>query len=93
VIYRRLAAISVTLLGLKEEADRLFTLNQSLDLATNLDPEAGGHLEVADATAVVAEINNFREFWNNNTVAATTGEGSPDRRAKFDPFILAEPLL
>lgn len=93
VIYRRLSAVSVALLGLAEEADRLFALNQSVDLATNLDPEQGGHLTVADATTMVAEMNKFRDYWSNNTVAATTSEGSPDRRAAFDPLILAEPLL
>jgi hypothetical protein len=93
VIYRRLAAISVALLGLKEEADRLFSLNQSVDLNTNLDPESGGNVTKAEAVTLVGEINNFRDFWENNTVAATTGEGDPARRAAFDPFILAEPLL
>jgi hypothetical protein len=93
VIYQRLSAIAVALLGLKEEADRLFALNQSVDLNTNLDPEAGGHLTKAEAVTLVGEVDNFRDFWNNTTVPATTSEGNPARRAAFDPFILAEPLL
>jgi hypothetical protein len=93
VIYRRLSAIAVALLGLKEEADRLFALNQSVDLNSNLDPEAGGHLTKAEAVTLVGEVNNFRDFWENETVAATTAPGDPARRAAFDPFILAEPLL
>lgn len=93
VIYKRLSALSVALLGLKEEADRLFALNSSVDLSTNLDEESGGHLTKAEAVTLVGEIANYRDFWNNNTVAATTGEGDPARRAAFDPFILAEPLI
>jgi hypothetical protein len=93
VIYRRLVAVAVQLLALNEEVDRLVALSLSLDLQTNLDPESGGHLDKAQAVTMFGEMVNYRSFFGNTTVAASGGEGSNDRRAALDPFILAEPLV
>jgi hypothetical protein len=42
---------------------------------------------------MLTELFKFVDFWENLTVPATTGEGDPARRATFDPYLLAEPLL
>ena len=93
VVYRRLAAVCLQLRDVVEEIDRLDSERISLNLATNLDPESKGNLDVADATALFGEIVKYRSWFNNETVAATGAEGSNDRRATLDPFLLAEPLL
>jgi hypothetical protein len=93
VVYRRLAAVAVQLLGLKEEVARLKALNTSVDLSANLDEESGGHLTKAQALAFVTEMLKYEEWFDNTTVAATIGEGDPARRATMDPLILAEPLV
>jgi hypothetical protein len=93
LIYRRLAQVAVQLVGLAEEVDRLDASRIALDLATNLDPQGGGQLSVAQAVALFTELLTFRNWWLNNTVGSTGVEGSPDRRAIIAPFILAEPLL
>ena len=93
VIYRRLAQVSVSLLGLNEEIDRLDAAKVSLDLAANLDEDSSGNLTKAQAVALFGELVKYRAWFGNTTVAATGVEGSNDRRAKIDPFILAEPLI
>lgn len=93
VIYRRLAHISVQLLGVKEEIDRLSALNTSMSLGTNLDPESGGHLTLAQAVTLFGELNKYRDWFGNLAVSSTGTSGSNDRRAALDPFILAEPLV
>lgn len=93
VIYERLAQVAVSLLGIKEEIDRLDALKVSLDLGTNLEPEPGGNLTKVQAVALFAELTKYRDWFENVTVAATGVEGSNDRRETLDPFILAEPLI
>jgi hypothetical protein len=93
VIYRRLVQIAVSLLGAREEIARLDAAKLSLDLGTNLDPESGGNLTKAQAVALFGELTTFGEWFDNATVPATGIEGSNDRRASLDPFILAEPLV
>lgn len=93
VIYRRLVNTAVRLLDIKEEVDRLESLNQSLSLGANLDPEVGGNLTVAQAAALFAELVKYRDWFNNLAVAATGPSGSNNRRAAIDPFIAAEPLI
>lgn len=93
VIYRRLVNVAVSLLGLKEEADRLKALNDSVDLSTNLDEEAGSNLTKAQALAFVAEMLKFEAWFDNFNVNSTGVEESGDRRAALDPLILAEPLI
>jgi hypothetical protein len=93
VIYRRLSQVCLQLVGVAEEIDRLDASRIALDLATNLDPEQGGHLTKAQAVALFTELLTFRNWWQNNTVASTGAEGSDDRRNIIDPFIVAEPLL
>ena len=93
VIYRRLAQVAVQLLDVQEEIARLLAFNQSVDLGTNLDPESGGNLTVAQVTTLVGELTKYRDWFDNVTVSATGVEASNDRRAAIDPFILAEPLV
>jgi len=93
VIYRRLAAVAVRLLDIKEEIDRLNALNVSLNLGTNLDAESGGNLTVAQAVSFYGELVKYRDWFSNVAVAATGTSGSNDRRAALDPFILAAPLV
>lgn len=93
VIYRRLVAAAVSLLGIREEIDRLDAAKVSLNLGANLDEEAGGHLSKAQAVVLFGELVKYREFFDNATVPATGAEGSADRRAAMDPFIVAEPLI
>lgn len=93
VIYRRLAQVAVRLIDIREEIDRLDALKTSLNLDVNLDPESGGNITVAQATALFIELIKYRDWFDNVTVAATGVEGSNDRRATIDPFILAEPLI
>jgi hypothetical protein len=93
VIYRRLSAVAVRLLDIKEEIDRLSALNTTLSLGTNLEPESGGNLTVAQAATLFGELLKYQTWFNNFQVAQTGTSGSTDRRAALDPFILAEPLL
>jgi hypothetical protein len=93
VIYRRLAAVAVRLLDVREEIDRLSAANTSMNFPVNLDPESGGNLTVAQAVTLFGELAKYRSWFDNATVAATGGEGSGTRRAALDPFILAEPLV
>jgi hypothetical protein len=93
VIYRRLCAVAVRLLDIKEEIDRLDALNQSMTLGTNLDAEAGGNLTLAQASSLFTELVKYRDWFNNQAVAATGTAGSGTRRAIIDPFILAEKLI
>ncbi len=93
VVYRRLAQVSVQLLGLKEEVDRLIALNASVDLGANLEEDSGGNLTKAQAVTLVGELVKYQSWFENATVAATGAEDSGDRRAALDPFILAEPLI
>ena len=93
VVYRRLIAVAVRLLDIKEEIDRLDALNQSLSLGANLDPESGGHLTVAQASSLFTELTKYRDWFDNLATSATGTSGSGARRAVLDPFILAEPLV
>jgi hypothetical protein len=93
VIHRRIAALAVGIRGLSEEAARLIAENGTFNFPTNLDPDSRGNVDVADATACMTEVVKFLAYWDNATVAATTGEGNPARRAAYDPYLLAEPLL
>lgn len=93
VIHRRIAALAVGIRGLSEEAARLIAENQTFNFPTNLDDDSGGNVTVTDAATCMAEVVKFLDFWENATVPATTGEGDPARRAAFDPYLLAEPLL
>jgi len=93
VIYRRLAAVAVRLLDIKEEIDRLGALNTTLNLGTNLDAESGGNLTVAQASTLFTELLKYQSWFNNFVVSQTGTSGSTDRRAALDPFILAAPLI
>ena len=93
VIYRRLAQVALRLLDIKEEIDRIYSVNASMDLGANLDPESGGHLTVAQVVTLVGELSKYRDWFDNQPVAATGAAGSNNRRAALDPFILAGPLV
>jgi len=93
VIYRRLSQVALRLLDIKEEIDRLDALNASMSLGTNLDPESGGHLTVAQAVTFFGELVKYRDWFANLSVSPTGTSGSGDRRAALDPFILAGPLV
>jgi len=93
VIYRRLTAVAVQLLGIREEIARLSSANDSLDFQTNLDAESGGNLTKTQAVAFFSELQKYGNWFDNKTQSSTGAEDSNDRRAKIDPFILAEPLV
>ena len=93
VVYRRLCAVAVRLLDIKEEIDRLDALNTSLTLGSNLDAEGGGNLTLAQASSLFGELVKYRDWFNNLATAATSTSGSGARRAIIDPFILAEKLV
>jgi hypothetical protein len=77
----------------QSESQVIYRRLAAVDLSANLDEESGGHLTKAQALAFVAEMLKYEEWFDNTTVAATTGEGDPARRATMDPLILAEPLV
>ncbi len=93
VIYKRLTNVAAQLLGLKEEIDRLSSLNTSVDFGANRDPESGGNLTKAQAVSLFGELNKYRNWFDNKTQASSGAEESNTRRSAIDPFILAEPLV
>ncbi len=93
VIYKRLINVSLNLLDLHEEIARLTSVNASVDLSSNLDPESGGNLTKAQAVSLFSELMKYQNWFANKTQASSGAEDSNTRRAAIDPFILASPLV
>lgn len=91
-IYARLQNAVKSLLDVKEEIDRLESLNASFNLSLNLDEHSGGEVTKAEAIACFQALASYRQWFNNATVAFDTTNGGPERRAKLDPFLLANSL-
>ena len=93
VIYKRLVNVSLNLLDIHEEIARLTSMNTSVDLSTNLDPESGGNLTKAQAVSLFSELKKYQNWFTNKTQASSGAEESTTRRTAIDPFILVSPLV
>lgn len=90
-VYQRLQNLAKQMLDMKEEIDRLESLKNSLDLATNLDEQSSGFVTKAEAIAFFqGPITHYENWFDNQDVNADGIAGSNDRRAKIDPFLVLD---
>lgn len=89
VIFKRIQNAVKSVRDVAEEIERLESLNDTEDIATNLQELASGTPSKAEAVAAFLGLRSFKRWWDNqDELHEGAAEGDNDRVARFNPFLI-----